>query len=209
MRTDPLVKCIWANLMLGWISRQFNCPIALIVRHPGAVIESELRSGWDAESVLERFKADTRLHELTGGRYRSLLARQLTPIEALAARWIIENQWAIENASLNNVTVVYYELLSTSPESTWELMRRALNLRQIPDTTLLAKPSQQSAAPEHDIAASEVGYPRWQRVLSDSDKHQIQSILDQCHCDFYSMSEAQPRTHASVVAINVTPGDAR
>src|SRR5688572_9053574 len=55
---SPLVKCIWSNLMLGWLARQYDCNLVLIVRHPGAVIESELRNKWNAQFAVERFRKD-------------------------------------------------------------------------------------------------------------------------------------------------------
>ena len=119
-RREPLIKCIRANLMLPWIARRLDSRIVLIVRHPGAVVESELRSGWNASFALERFRADDRLHEITGDRYRSLLDRTLEPVEALTLRWIIENQWVMESAAAHGIAVVHYEHLRSSAGSAWQ-----------------------------------------------------------------------------------------
>ena len=78
-RREPLVKCIWSNLMLGWLSRHCQFRVVLIVRHPGAVTESELRNFWSAKQTLDQFRDDEEFHELTNGRYQSLLNRKLTP----------------------------------------------------------------------------------------------------------------------------------
>lgn len=115
-RSAPLVKDIRTNLMLGWLSRQCGCRTVLIIRHPGAVLESEMRGHWNAVTVLDRFRNDRRLHELTAGRYRTLLARTLSPVEAMATRWVIENQWPLACASAHNVSVFHYEHLKSSPE---------------------------------------------------------------------------------------------
>ncbi|MBK6350399.1 MAG: glycosyltransferase [Proteobacteria bacterium] len=82
-RQAPLVKCIRSNLMLGWLTRHGGARVVLIVRHPGAVIESELRGQWQADRVLEVYRNDDTLHELTQGRYRRLLARSSSP----SRRW--------------------------------------------------------------------------------------------------------------------------
>jgi hypothetical protein len=192
-RREPLVKCIWANLVLGWLSRQCKFRIVLVVRHPGAVTESELRNAWSAKFALDRFRGDTRLHELTNGRYRGLLEQKLTPIEELAAQWLIENQWAIETAPENGVTVVFYERLRSLRDSEWERMRRALNLGCIPDAAILARPSQQTAPQGSAVDASATGRARWQRVLTQEQMSQIQRILDQAHFGLYSMNDAEPR----------------
>ena len=198
---DPLIKCIWSNLMLGWITQQCNGRVVLLVRHPGAVIESELRSDWNANFVLDRFRRDSMLHVLTAGRYQELLDRSLSPLEALAARWLIENQWVIEHAPANGVTVVSYERLRSSPEITWEQIRVALDLRLAPDSSILAKPSQQSAREKSDAFGGAMGQPRWQRVLTSDQKGQIQRVLDQASCDLYSMSDAEPRNDANRFAV--------
>jgi len=197
---EPLIKCIRANQMLGWLSRRCNFKIVLIVRHPGAVIESELRGGWSAEFALDRFRRDARLSELTSDRYRALLERKLTPIEALTARWVIENQWVTECAAANGVTVVYYEHLRSAPSREWERIRRSLGLPMTPPATILARPSQQSSPMLSDAAAEATRRPRWLQVLTPAQVRQIQDVLDEVRVDFYAMNEPEPMTLAAPMA---------
>ncbi len=150
-RREPLVKCIWSNLMLGWLSRRYKFRIVLIVRHPGAVTESELRNVWSSKFALDRFRNDSRFSELTGERYRPLLEQKLTPIEGLAAKWLIENQWALETAPSNGVTVVFYERLKSLLDYEWKKLLRALDLRCMPDVSMLTRPSQQTAPQGSDV----------------------------------------------------------
>jgi hypothetical protein len=192
-RPDPLVKCIRANLMLGWLSRRCDCRTVLVVRHPGAVIESELRNAWDPEIALHRFRGDSRLHELTGNRYRALLERRLTPIEALAARWVIENQWVIEQAPANGVTVVFYERLMSSPNLEWSRLCRALDLPEVPSESVRARPSQQSSANRFAVTDGASNEPRWLSVLTSEQVELIQGLLDQVHFDLYTLSDPEPR----------------
>jgi len=192
LRREPLIKCIRANLMLGWLTHRANCRTVLVVRHPGAVIESELRGGWDAQFALDRFRSDSRLHELTGNRYQALLDRQLSPIEALAARWVIENQWVIESAPANRVTLVYYEHLTSAPDAEWRRIRSALDLAESPAPAIIARPSQQSSPRSSAASASTSNDPRWLRVLSREQVALVQDVLDQAQCDLYSMSFPWP-----------------
>jgi hypothetical protein len=193
VRGDPLVKCIRANLMLGWLSRRIGCRTVLIVRHPGSVIESELRNGWNAWFALERFRRDARLHELTGDRYRSLLARPMTAVEAFAARWVIENQWAVEEAASTGVTVVYYEQLLQSPDREWQRIQVALGLDKAPSREVIQRPSQQSASLKSAAGAS-IDEPWWMRALSRDQLGQIQGVLDRASVGFYGMSDPRPRS---------------
>ncbi len=208
-RREPLVKCIWANLMLGWLSRQCKFRIVLVVRHPGAVAESELRNAWSAKFALDRFRGDRKLHELTNGRYWALLEQKLTPIEELAAQWLIENQWSIETAPANGVTVVFYERLKSLRDSEWERIQKAFDLQCMPDAAMLARPSQQTAPQGSGIDPSATGRPRWQRVLSQEQMSQIQRILDHAHFDLYSMSNAEPREAPNTAVLAETTGFAR
>lgn len=205
-RREPIVKCIWANLMLGWLSRQCGFRIVLVVRHPGAVTESELRNAWSAKSALDRFRNDTSLHEITNGRYQDLLERNLTPIEELAVQWLIENQWAIETAPANGVTVVFYERLKSLQDSEWEQIQRALDLPRLPDAAILSRPSQQTAPKGSGIHASTTGRARWQRALTHEQMSQIQEILDRAHFDLYSMADPEPRESSISATLAGTAG---
>ncbi len=196
-RREPIVKCIRANLMLDWLSRGQSWRVVLIVRHPGAVIESELRGSWNASFALDRFRNDARLHELTNGRYVQLLEQKLTPVEALAARWVIENQWVVERARFNRVTVVHYEQLRASPEPTWAQVVDALGLTAAPDAASLSKPSQQSS-PNRFGAPVTSPRTRWQRVLTADQTDSIQRVLDEVQCDMYSMSRPEPLASAAL-----------
>jgi hypothetical protein len=189
LRYEPLVKCIWANLMLGWLAKQYGFRIVLIVRHPGAVVESMQRNEWNSRPVLERFRNDRTLLELTNGRYQKLLQRTLSTIEEHAVKWVIENQLAVETASAYGITVVSYEGLKSLRAAEWEKIRGALQLPVMPDPGSLARPSQQTAPRSSDIDSSGGG-PRWQRVLTPAQKSQVQRVLDESHFDLYSMTEA-------------------
>jgi hypothetical protein len=191
-RAQPLVKCIRANLMLGWLSRRLGWKVVLVVRHPGAVIESELRSGWNARFALDRFRRDATLHRLTGDRYRGLLGRNLSPVEEFAVRWVIENQWVTESAPENGVTVVHYEHLKSAPEVEWRRVRVALGLDWAPPREVLARPSQQSA-PKRSAARAIKSAPRWISALSREQASEIQGVLEIADVALYSMSDPEPR----------------
>jgi len=191
-RKHPLVKCIRANLMLDWLVRGQGCRVVLIVRHPAAVIESELRASWNADFALDRFSKNKTLHELTNGRYLRLLGDRLSPIEGLAARWVVENQWVVEQAAESGVCVVHYEHLRSSPESTWPVVIRALDVERAPDPELLAIPSQQSSPQSADPEPLS-RRTRWLKALSTDQLAAIQGVLDSVECDLYSVAGPEPR----------------
>jgi hypothetical protein len=194
-RPIPLVKCIRANLMLGWLARRMNCRTVFVVRHPGAVIESHCRLGsiWDPGPVLRRFRSDAQLHEMTADRYRSLLARRLSYIEGLAVCWLIENQSNLEHTANDAVTIVHYEDLRASPEVEWARIGRSLDLPGVPDADVRARPSQQSSTDRNASFRGSPEVPQWMLNLSQEQAELIQAVLDETRFDLYSMRDARPR----------------
>lgn len=193
IRTDPLVKCIRANLMLPWVANRVDRRVVLIMRHPGAVVESELRSGWNASFALDRFRADVRLRELTAGRYERLLAQSLGPVESLTLRWVIENQWVAESALKAGIPVFYYEQLRSSDGNEWARLCAKLELARIPEMAVLTRPSQQSGAGRTAIPLDLSKTPRWMRNLDIEQKRRIEGVLFAVGMELYSMDQAFPR----------------
>ncbi len=193
-RRESLIKCIRANLMLTWIADNLKSRVVLVVRHPGAVVESELRNGWNASVVLERFREDRTLHSVTADRYRPLLSRKLNAVEALTVRWIIENQWVMESVSTRGLCVVFYEHLRSSENQAWVELCAALGLNCLPDRAKLAKPSQQSHPARSIVTADQKKSPRWIKGLTLDQKRQIAEILRSVDLSTYTMDDPNPLT---------------
>lgn len=189
---EPLVKCIWSNLMLGWLAEDCNCRILFVVRHPGAVIESELRSGWRADETLDRFKRDPKLRELGGGRYWPMLREPLEPVESLALRWLIENQPVVDGECSGVEGVVHYEELVSMSPLAWGRVRDVLSLERIPGAKMLARPSQQSWPAGSASIQNRSAGSQWMPGLTPDQSGKIQRLLDRCSFDLYSMLSPNP-----------------
>jgi len=194
-RKETLIKCVRANLMASWLAQTIGFRIALIVRHPCAVVESQyrLRSPIvrNPGPVLTRYRASERLHQQTEGRYLSLLHAELTTIETLTLNWVIQNQWPIEQSEEAGYVVVAYEDLNARPEIAWPYLCSSLNLARIPSLDLLRKPSQSS-----DRRASYSSHaqhaPRWRSNLTHEQLQAIQKILDLTECAYYNIKKIEP-----------------
>jgi hypothetical protein len=173
------------------------------------VIESELRGSWNAQFALDRFRNDARLHEMTGGRYAKLLAGPLTPTEALAVRWLVENQWVVERADAEGVTVIHYEDMQARPADAWRRIGDALGLAKLPDTRTLSRPSQQSSTRRADGEAESLRNERWRHALTGEQVDAIQRILDRAECGLYSMSSPAPRTAVGAASPAFAGGQSR
>lgn len=174
--------------MAGWFAGKLSWRTAFIVRHPCSVVESQLRLGkvWDPTSVLDGYRNNTRLHELTNGRYLELLHKKLTRVEALTLNWIIENQSPIERSHVDRYKVIFYEDLVERGESSWPILCDCLGLPQVPSEEMRRMPSQQSAQAARSDN-EQFRLPSWQKRLAPEQLKQVQTVLDVSGFTLYSI----------------------
>jgi hypothetical protein len=199
-RSDVLIKCIRANLLAPWFARRLCYRTALMVRHPCSVVESQLRLGkvWDPTSVLVGYRENIHLHEITGGRYRSLLTKDLTTVEALTLNWVIENQWPVEQSAEQGYALVFYEDLLEEGGGSWKGLCDSLALSTVPAMELLRKPSQQSAS-KSSFQSDDSQIPKWRKRLRADELAKIQRILDDTECGLYNIASAGPNERQQLI----------
>lgn len=192
-RRDTLIKCIRANLMIDWLVNGLNFTVALVIRHPCAVVESKLRLGkmWDPATVIERYRSNTKLRKLTDGKYDALLAARLSTTEALCLTWVIENQWPVENSEWGGYFVSFYEDFLGESTDEWSKLCRAMRLPNVPTMSQIHKPSQQASFGKKLPSAVDK-LAVWQRNLTRQQLDEIQGILDKTNCRLYSVDKISP-----------------
>jgi hypothetical protein len=116
---ERLVKDIWSNLMLGWLHSSFpDLRMVLILRHPCAVVDSQMRfSGWDWYVDPSHLLGQKDLMEDHLEPFRELLAGARSDVERHAVTWCVENLVPLRQLSAGQVHVVLYEHLVTLPEA--------------------------------------------------------------------------------------------
>ena len=120
-----LLKDVWANLYLGWISVHFpDVPILYTLRHPCAVANSRVKSHrargtWKPE--LERFLSDSFLVEdhLEAFAPHIREAEHADLFEQLIFEWCIENYVPLSQEQSEHYFVISYEQLCTTPDETF------------------------------------------------------------------------------------------
>jgi hypothetical protein len=199
LRRQPLlVKLIRANLMLGWMRKHFDARIVLVLRHPGAVIESRLRLGgedWDAATQLREYLQQPALQADYLVKYNDLLRGPLSEAECQAVIWCIENQWPLTQLGAGTVTIAFYEELLSGDEGPWRSVIDALELTHLPPERLLQSPSQSAAGPRREAFGSADGR-RWQERLSPSASREIGGVLRAMGVEVYDMDDPMPRPRA-------------
>jgi hypothetical protein len=196
---NTLVKCVRANLMLGWVQANFDARIVLILRHPGAVVESQLRSSylaWDPYPLLERYRNERKLVEGPLRGLTQLLEAKLSPAAALTLVWGIQNLVPITELDPAGASIVFYEELLENPEKEWGTAVATLGLRSSPSDEVLKRPSQQAAAQWSNDGMPADGYSvdhgRWSERLGADECRDIQSMLDALGISFYSVNRGRP-----------------
>lgn len=189
-----IVKFIRANMILSWLQEKFDARIVFIIRHPAAVLISQLNSArvWNPYHQIDRYRANTRLQDVLDGPTRNLLFRSLDDVEAVTLCWCLENTIALKQAQESDILVVHYEEILERGHSEWRRILSALDLREMPDADLISRPSQQAWS-EHALDPTQVcRYASWMGRIDAKTAARIQNILDATGMLVYSVDQALP-----------------
>jgi hypothetical protein len=192
-----LVKFIRANLMLAWIDARFDVRTLLVVRHPGAVVESRLRLGgddWEPRAQLERYLSQPDLQRDYLFKYNPLLTGTLSAAETHAAIWCIENQNAMAQLSPTKGALVCYEHLAQGDETAWDTARRALALDHSPDSAQLSRPSQSTSA--RSAGYDQFDASAWCERLDRKVRERVGDILRMMDVTLYDVDDPMPRSRS-------------
>ena len=125
--------------MLGWISKNFDAKIVLVVRHPCSVVTSRLKliekDGviyWGVNNSLQDYWNDINLREDYLYKYEDLFKSKQSLISELTMLWCIENSLPIIKAQRNGTCIMFYEDLLMNPDKNWEIIIKTLGLKNVP-----------------------------------------------------------------------------
>jgi hypothetical protein len=182
-------------MLLSWLKEKFNARIVFIIRHPAAVVMSQAQApgAWRPAAQIERYRNDKRLLDLLGGSFGRLLEQPHDTVAACALCWCVENSVALQQAAASGIPVVYYERLLKGGEEEWSRILSALELRRMPSSALVGRPSQQAWGEKAANAQLIRQYDSWMAKMNSSAASKIQGILDQTRMSMYSVSDPDPR----------------
>ena len=110
-----LIKDIRANLLLGWIHENFpGMPIILLLRHPCAVVASQLALGWQ-EVLLETMEQEELVEDFLLPVEAEIRAAR-DPFERHLFSWCIENYVPLRQFGPGEIHLVFYESFLLDPE---------------------------------------------------------------------------------------------
>lgn len=192
---ERIIKFVRANMMLPWLKEQFHPRMVFVVRHPAAVVMSQMRAprAWYLADRMRIYQSDQRLLDVLDRQAKVLLFKPLEEIEAFTLSWCIENSIALKHARENGIHVVFYENLLEEPDREWAKILTALDLSSMPDRNLISRPSQQAWGDKAADSSLVRQYGLWMDRMDKSSASRIQKVLDNVGMNTYVLTEALPK----------------
>jgi hypothetical protein len=191
-----IFKFCYAHLLMPWLMNNFNFSAVFLIRHPGAVISSQMNHvNWshirgknEYRFLLPQFRNSDFFNP-----YRHILDNISTPEENLAALWAITNGYVI-NHPFNNVKwqTISYEELFLNPK---EILQEVFEGLGIPFTdNILNEVKNPSKTSSSSFLQNKNHLSNWRKQFSSEQINRIGKVLSEFGIDFYSMEEDLPNS---------------
>jgi hypothetical protein len=171
-----LVREVRGNLLVPWIHRRFpEMPMVLLLRHPCAVVTSQLK--WEGEwpIFLERFLSEGDLVEDLLGPLVDKISAAETEFDKHMFAWCIENVVPLRLLDPGEIHVAFYERFCVDPASELDrllsFLGQSVNDRAL---TRLRNPSN-SSRKDSAVVRGEDLVRSWQRAVT---KRQVRRALE-------------------------------
>jgi len=174
-----LLKEVRINLLMPWLTRRFpNFRYVLLLRHPAAVVQSQLRGGWNLSS--RRLRAELSDEDPVVLNRLNKFNWPDQGFESNLIFWALENRIALRAASQSGSIVVFYENLCLDPGASLAAVERHLDVK-IPATAIAAldRPSWSSSSAVAKMSIEEK-VAGWQKNISGQQKAAMLEILEAC-----------------------------
>lgn len=196
LRDKAIVKFIRANWLLPWLLSHFDATAALIVRHPAAVADSQLRfiEHWTPDSRLARLLESEHIRESYKYQLDRIRLKSLSTFGQLVTIWCIENAVPVKKSQSLGYSTIFYEDLKHDYPQSWRRLTGALRLSEIPGESSVRRPSQQSSSrwQQDDNAGERVDPAAWRQRLGGTERSDFEYILELFGIDYYKWDDDRP-----------------
>ncbi|SVE33915.1 uncharacterized protein METZ01_LOCUS486769, partial [marine metagenome] len=126
-----LIKAVRATLLLPWLSTHFpDCRFILLVRHPAAVIRSQLKGNWELSS--RRLRSQALISETIDLKIFDQFGWPASGFASNLLFWAIENHVAYKHAKQFGYLIVRYEDLCLNTANELSRLENYLDVRLPP-----------------------------------------------------------------------------
>lgn len=189
-----LVKEIVANLCLSWLHHHFpELPIILLVRHPGAVVYSRLRLGWNYG--LRIFLRQESLMSDVLAPFRADMERVSSQLEIHTYHWCIETLVSLKQFEPGGMCLVFYEDVCMNPRR--ELTRLLEFVGKPLDERAFVAAERPSSQTLRMLPSRDVLLHGWRERFTDKELHRINEIVTQFGLDRLYRENGSPDMEAA------------
>lgn len=192
-----VVKFCRAGRMLRWMTSTFDVRgTVLVIRHPCAVVASQLHhGGWEAEGLVHDLEAREALGEIPDHvyqRHEDTLASLKTRLEVMTAVWCLDYYMPLLEHGNGDVpwTLLPYERLVTRGKE--ELERVLSSFGASLSESLIAQLRTPSYSAKGDVQAPEQQLSKWRRRLSEEQIDIVLEIVDRMGLSRYYDRAIEP-----------------
>jgi hypothetical protein len=196
-----IIKEVRLNRMLPWITKRFKLRgVFFIIRHPCAVISSQLKTGFfgyhplyppykDTCPTLEDILEEASKIDDLDSNIIKKLGKISTVEEILAASWSLDSYIPLTSSRPTPWKTVIYEKLMKDGEKEIRSYFNEIGEKKIPRTTLknLRKPSWLTIKKEvGNVKKVDLQLSKWKNSLSEKQIERILRVVSYFGLDFYS-----------------------
>jgi hypothetical protein len=195
--TRLVVKFINANMLLPFLHRAFDARCVMLIRHPCAVVSSQLR--WGAKVTKRSFFIPPGLFD-DYPHLERIFSRIEGKAEVLAFEWAIQQLPALTHARPYPWLIVFYEYLYR--DRTSQLARLCDFFDLDPATIAVARSYRPSRVtmPDSPIVSGQSQLDSWRRKLDGSTIGRILDVVHACGVEVYGDSELPVEAAAAELA---------
>ncbi|MCF6367009.1 MAG: sulfotransferase [Bacteroidales bacterium] len=179
-----IYKFCFGNLMLPWLVNNFEINSILLVRHPCAVVASQLKRGFSfkKEFIPRLFEGK---HKEIYIKYREQFEKITTKEEYLSAIWAITNLYPIKHKYNNKKWLtISYESLLLYPQKELTRLSEWIGTDIIKNYSYIFKPS--FTTDEKSNFSKEKQISKWKDYLSQEQVYLILRTIENFNVDFYT-----------------------
>jgi len=180
-----VIKCVTANGLLPYFNEHVDMRTILLIRHPCAVVLSQLNhpSFGSAHKEAEKFFDSKFVHSNRFAQYKKIYNELKTIEELLSFIWCMQHIIPFESSKSNLRLVVFYEELLIHPEKEFPRIFKFTN-RYISNYLELIK------NPSHTIVDFNTNntkqVEKWKEKLNKKQIENILSVLNKLGMDIYN-----------------------
>ncbi|SKA48607.1 Sulfotransferase family protein [Chitinophaga eiseniae] len=188
-----IYKDVNSNMLLPWLTRQFDINPIYLLRHPCAVISSQLKyRHWDyIQQDLRAYFPDPKdRHQELFEQYKDVIGKISKPEERLAAEWALHNVVPLKHPENNRRWItVSYEKLYNEPETELENIFSRLGVDMPAEIySAIRKPSFTTINSSKSLIEQGGQLAAWKQSLTTAQVRNILQIVREFGIDIYDES---------------------